>query len=149
MSENEPDTTDTPQNEKETTKQTAPAKQAPEQPKKKAASARRTSRTFDQADKLKNVFYDIRGPLAAEAERMESEGHTILKLNTGNPAVFGFDAPDVIMRDMIANLPTSQGYSTSKGILPARVRWSPATKSSRTSPTSTSTTSTWATASPS
>ena len=120
MSENEPDTTDTPQNEKETTKQTAPAKQAPEQPKKKAASARRTSRTFDQADKLKNVFYDIRGPLAAEAERMESEGHTILKLNTGNPAVFGFDAPDVIMRDMIANLPTSQGYSTSKGILPAR-----------------------------
>lgn len=61
MSENEPDTTDTPQNEKETTKQTAPAKQAPEQPKKKAASARRTSRTFDQADKLKNVFYDIRG----------------------------------------------------------------------------------------
>ena len=75
---------------------------------------------FDQSEKLKNVFYDIRGPLAQEAERMEAEGHTILKLNTGNPAIFGFDAPDVIMRDMIAALPTAQGYSTSKGILPAR-----------------------------
>ncbi|MDR7330416.1 pyridoxal phosphate-dependent aminotransferase [Corynebacterium guangdongense] len=84
------------------------------------APKRRARRTFDQADKLKNVFYDIRGPLAQEAEKMEADGHTILKLNTGNPAVFGFDAPDVIMRDMIANLPTSQGYSTSKGILPAR-----------------------------
>ena len=63
MSENEPDTTDTPQNENETTKQPAPAKQAPEQPKKKAASARRAPRTFDQADKLKNVFYDIRGQI--------------------------------------------------------------------------------------
>ena len=51
---------------------------------------------------------------------MELDGHNILKLNTGNPAVFGFDAPDVIMRDMIAALPTSQGYSTSKGIIPAR-----------------------------
>lgn len=51
---------------------------------------------------------------------MELDGHSILKLNTGNPAVFGFDAPDVIMRDMIAALPTSQGYSTSKGIIPAR-----------------------------
>lgn len=80
----------------------------------------RPKRIFDQSNKLKNVFYDIRGPLAEEAERMEAEGHTILKLNTGNPAIFGFDAPDIIMRDMIANLPTSQGYSTSKGILPAR-----------------------------
>ena len=51
---------------------------------------------------------------------MELDGHSILKLNTGNPAVFGFDAPDVIKRDMIAALPTSQGYSTSKGIIPAR-----------------------------
>ena len=77
-------------------------------------------RHFDQADKLKNVFYDIRGPVTATAEKMERDGHTILKLNTGNPAIFGFDAPDVIMRDMIANLPTSQGYTTSKGIIPAR-----------------------------
>ena len=78
------------------------------------------TRIFDQADKLKGVAYDIRGEVTAEAERMELDGHSILKLNTGNPAVFGFNAPDVIMRDMIANLPTSQGYSTSKGILPAR-----------------------------
>lgn len=77
-------------------------------------------RIFDQSDKLKGVAYDIRGAVSAEAERMELDGHAILKLNTGNPAVFGFDAPDVIMRDMIAALPTSQGYSTSKGIIPAR-----------------------------
>ena len=77
-------------------------------------------RHFDQAEKLKNVFYDIRGPVSATAEEMERDGHTILKLNTGNPAVFGFEAPDVIMRDMIANLPTSQGYTTSKGIISAR-----------------------------
>lgn len=75
---------------------------------------------FDQSDKLKGVAYDIRGEVSAEAERMELDGHNILKLNTGNPAVFGFDAPDVIMRDMIAALPTAQGYSTSKGIVPAR-----------------------------
>ncbi|UWE74321.1 pyridoxal phosphate-dependent aminotransferase [Corynebacterium diphtheriae bv. gravis] len=75
---------------------------------------------FDQSDKLKNVLYEIRGPVTAEAEAMELDGHRILKLNTGNPAIFGFEAPDVIMRDMIASLPTSQGYSTSKGIIPAR-----------------------------
>lgn len=80
----------------------------------------RAPRIFDQSEKLKNVFYDIRGPVASEAERMELDGNTILKLNTGNPATFGFDAPDVIMRDMIAALPHSQGYSTSQGILPAR-----------------------------
>ncbi|MCG7229855.1 pyridoxal phosphate-dependent aminotransferase [Corynebacterium minutissimum] len=77
-------------------------------------------RIFDQSTKLQDVAYDIRGEVSAEAERMELDGHSILKLNTGNPAVFGFDAPDVIMRDMIAALPTSQGYSTSKGIIPAR-----------------------------
>lgn len=78
------------------------------------------NRIFDQSTKLQDVAYDIRGEVSAEAERMELDGHNILKLNTGNPAVFGFDAPDVIMRDMIAALPTSQGYSTSKGIIPAR-----------------------------
>ncbi|MGV0375029.1 pyridoxal phosphate-dependent aminotransferase [Corynebacterium hadale] len=96
----------------------------PDQPAnpEKVASTRtkRPHRHFDQADKLKNVFYDIRGPVSATAEEMERDGHTILKLNTGNPAVFGFEAPDVIMRDMIANLPTSQGYTTSKGITSAR-----------------------------
>ncbi|MBC3185806.1 pyridoxal phosphate-dependent aminotransferase [Corynebacterium sp. zg-331] len=80
----------------------------------------RRRREFDQSEKMKNVLYEIRGPVAAEAERMELDGHRILKLNTGNPAIFGFDAPDVIMRDMIAALPTSQGYSTSKGIISAR-----------------------------
>ena len=79
-----------------------------------------TTREFDQSEKLKNVLYEIRGPVAAAAEKMELDGHRILKLNTGNPAIFGFDAPDVIMRDMIAALPHAQGYSTSKGILPAR-----------------------------
>lgn len=80
----------------------------------------RPPRIFDQSDKLKNVLYEIRGPISAEAERLENEGNRILKLNTGNPAIFGFDAPDVILQDMIAALPTSQGYSTSKGIIPAR-----------------------------
>lgn len=78
------------------------------------------NRIFNQSTKLQGVAYDIRGEVSTEAERMELDGHSILKLNTGNPAVFGFDAPDVIMRDMIAALPTSQGYSTSKGIIPAR-----------------------------
>lgn len=77
-------------------------------------------RSLDQSTKLKNVLYEIRGPVNAEAERMEADGHRVLKLNTGNPAVFGFEAPDVIMRDMIAALPTAQGYSTSKGIISAR-----------------------------
>lgn len=81
---------------------------------------RKFPRQFDQSEKLKHVLYEIRGPIAAEAERLELDGHRILKLNTGNPAVFGFDAPDVIMRDMIAALPHSQGYSNSKGIIPAR-----------------------------
>ena len=72
-------------------------------------------RIFDQSEKMKNVLYEIRGPVAEEAERLELDGHRILKLNTGNPAVFGFEAPDMIVQDMIAALPFSQGYSTSKG----------------------------------
>lgn len=83
-------------------------------------SQHRPRRIFDQSEKMKDVLYEIRGPVSAEAERLELDGHRILKLNTGNPAVFGFEAPDVIMRDMIAALPTSQGYTTSKGIIPAR-----------------------------
>ncbi|MGL4306671.1 MAG: pyridoxal phosphate-dependent aminotransferase [Mycobacteriaceae bacterium] len=73
-----------------------------------------------QSAKLQNVLYEIRGPVHAHAARLEAEGHRILKLNIGNPAPFGFEAPDVIMRDMIAALPTAQGYSESKGILSAR-----------------------------
>ncbi|MEJ6544138.1 pyridoxal phosphate-dependent aminotransferase [Brachybacterium paraconglomeratum] len=75
---------------------------------------------FTQSSKLRDVCYEIRGPVPAEAARMEAEGHKILKLNIGNPAPFGFEAPDEILVDMIRNLPTAQGYSDSKGILPAR-----------------------------
>ncbi len=77
-------------------------------------------RPLDQSTKLQNVLYEIRGAALAEADRLESEGHTILKLNTGNPAVFGFEAPFQIVRDMIAAIPTAHGYSDSRGILSAR-----------------------------
>ena len=74
-----------------------------------------------KSNKLSGVCYDIRGPIADEARRLEEEGHKILKLNIGNPAPFGFLAPDDILRDVIHNLPTAQGYSESKGIYSARV----------------------------
>lgn len=70
--------------------------------------------------KLDNVCYDIRGPVMKQAKRLEEEGNQILKLNIGNPASFGFDAPDEILVDVIRNLPTSQGYCDSKGIYSAR-----------------------------
>ncbi len=73
-----------------------------------------------QSQKLADVCYDIRGPVLAEAKRLEDEGHRILKLNIGNPAPFGFEAPDEILVDVIANLATAQGYSDSKGIISAR-----------------------------
>lgn len=73
-----------------------------------------------QSDKLHNVLYDIRGPLLEHAKRMEAEGHRILKLNIGNPAPFGFEAPDAILVDMIRHLPKAQGYSDSRGIFSAR-----------------------------
>ncbi|MGP9708552.1 pyridoxal phosphate-dependent aminotransferase [Brachybacterium sp. AOP24-D1-21] len=75
---------------------------------------------FTQSSKLRDVCYEIRGPVPAEAARMEAEGHQILKLNIGNPAPFGFETPDEILVDMIKNLPTAQGYSDSKGIPSAR-----------------------------
>ena len=77
-------------------------------------------RTFAQSTKLQDVLYEIRGPVHDHAARLEAEGHRIMKLNIGNPAPFGFEAPDVIMRDMIQALPNAQGYSDSKGILSAR-----------------------------
>src|SRR6201998_2709111 len=77
-------------------------------------------RAFAQSSKLQDVLYEIRGPVHAQAARLEAEGHRILKLNIGNPAPFGFEAPDVIMRDMIQALPYAQGYSDSQGIRPAR-----------------------------
>ncbi len=75
---------------------------------------------FKQSTKLHNVLYDIRGPLLEHAQRMEAEGHRILKLNIGNPAPFGFEAPDAILVDMMRNLPLAQGYSDSRGIFSAR-----------------------------
>ncbi len=70
--------------------------------------------------KLANVLYDIRGPIMDAAKQMEEEGQKIIKLNLGNLAVFGFDAPEEIQQDMIRNLPNSAGYSDSKGIFAAR-----------------------------
>ncbi|MGB4248140.1 MAG: pyridoxal phosphate-dependent aminotransferase [Pseudohongiellaceae bacterium] len=73
-----------------------------------------------QSDKLSKVCYDIRGPVLEEAKRLEEEGHRILKLNIGNPAPFGFEAPDEIIQDVIRNLSNAQGYSDSKGLFSAR-----------------------------
>lgn len=76
--------------------------------------------SFKQSAKLQNVLYDIRGPVLEEAEKMEALGHRILKLNIGNPAPFGFEAPDAIMMDIIQHLPQTQGYSDSRGLYSAR-----------------------------
>lgn len=75
---------------------------------------------FNKSTKLDNVCYDIRGPVMDEAVRMESEGQRILKLNIGNPAPFGFAAPDEVIRDMMYNLRECEGYSDSKGMFSAR-----------------------------
>ena len=75
---------------------------------------------YRQSSKLNNVLYDIRGPILEEANRMEALGHRILKLNIGNPAPFGFEAPDAIMMDIIRHLPVTQGYSDSRGLYSAR-----------------------------
>ena len=77
-------------------------------------------KTIQKSAKLANVLYDIRGPIMDAARRMEEEGHKIIKLNIGNLAPFGFDAPEEIQQDMIRNLPNSAGYSDSKGIFAAR-----------------------------
>lgn len=77
-------------------------------------------RSLDQSSKLKHVLYEIRGKALQEAARLEAEGHAVLKLNTGNPAVFGFEAPHQIVRDVIAAVPQAHGYSESQGVLSAR-----------------------------
>ncbi len=73
-----------------------------------------------KSQKLANVCYDIRGPVLARARQMEEEGHRIIKLNIGNLAPFGFDAPEEIQQDVIYNLPNASGYSDSKGLFAAR-----------------------------
>jgi len=77
-------------------------------------------KTIRKSAKLANVLYDIRGPIMDAARQMEDEGQKIIKLNIGNLAVFGFDAPEEIQQDMIRNLPNSAGYSDSRGIFAAR-----------------------------
>src|SRR3954463_8017649 len=77
-------------------------------------------KTVQKSTKLANVLYDIRGPIMDAARQMEEEGHKIIKLNIGNLAPFGFDAPEEIQQDMIRQLPNSAGYSDSKGIFAAR-----------------------------
>ncbi|RAJ40514.1 alanine-synthesizing transaminase [Kitasatospora sp. SolWspMP-SS2h] len=75
---------------------------------------------FRQSSKLKDVCYEIRGPVVDTANALEEAGHSVLRLNTGNPAPFGFEAPEEILQDIIRNLPNAHGYSDSRGILPAR-----------------------------
>ena len=77
-------------------------------------------KTFEKSGKLNNVCYDIRGPVLKEARRLEEEGFDIIKLNIGNPAPFGFNVPEVIVRDMILNLKNAQGYGDSQGLFAAR-----------------------------
>jgi alanine-synthesizing transaminase len=84
------------------------------------ASAEATVRTVAKSAKLANVCYDIRGPVLERAKQMEEEGQRIIKLNTGNPKAFGFDAPEEITQDMIRNMSEAAAYVDSKGIFPAR-----------------------------
>ena len=77
-------------------------------------------RTFAKSSKLDHVLYDVRGPVVDEAARMEEQGMKILKLNIGNPAPFGFTAPEEVILDMRDNVVDSQGYSDSRGIFAAR-----------------------------
>ncbi len=79
-----------------------------------------TPKPVMKSTKLANVCYDIRGPVMARAKQMEEEGHRIIKLNIGNLAPFGFDAPEEVQQDVILNLPNSSGYSDSKGLFAAR-----------------------------
>ncbi len=79
-----------------------------------------TMREFKKSSKLDNVLYDVRGPVADEAARMEDEGLRILKLNIGNPAPFGFRTPDEVVHDMRQQLPDCEGYSDSRGLFSAR-----------------------------
>ncbi|MEU2229971.1 pyridoxal phosphate-dependent aminotransferase [Streptomyces vietnamensis] len=75
---------------------------------------------FRQSSKLNEVCYEIRGPVIEHANALEEAGHSVLRLNTGNPALFGFEAPEEIVQDMIRMLPKAHGYTDSRGILSAR-----------------------------
>jgi alanine-synthesizing transaminase len=89
-------------------------------------------RTIQKSSKLSSVCYDIRGPVLARAKQMEDEGQRIIKLNIGNPAAFGFDAPEELVQDVIHNLPSASGYCDSKGLFAARkavMHYSPSSSS--------------------
>ncbi|GGL51384.1 pyridoxal phosphate-dependent aminotransferase [Planomonospora parontospora] len=75
---------------------------------------------FRQSSKLNGICYEIRGPVVEHADALEEAGHSVLRLNTGNPALFGFEAPEEIVQDMIRMLPKAHGYTDSRGVLPAR-----------------------------
>ena len=77
-------------------------------------------KAIEKSQKLENVCYDIRGPVLREAKRLEEEGQRVLKLNTGNPAAFGLEAPEEIVQDVILNLPDAQGYCDARGLFSAR-----------------------------
>lgn len=77
-------------------------------------------RNFEKSSKLDHVLYDVRGPVVDEAARMEENGMEVMKLNIGNPAPFGFSAPEEVILDMISSVRASQGYSDSRGIFSAR-----------------------------
>jgi len=75
---------------------------------------------FRQASRLQGVCYEIRGPVIEQANALEAAGHSVLRLNIGNPAAFGFAAPEAVVQDMARHLPAAHGYSDARGILPAR-----------------------------
>ena len=85
-----------------------------------AAPLQPPTRSIRKSEKLADVCYDIRGPVLTAANQLEAEGHQILKLNIGNPAPWGFSAPEEILLDVVRNIPNSQGYSDSKGLFAAR-----------------------------
>lgn len=91
-----------------------------DEPRPSTMKGDETMRTFHKSSKLDNVLYDVRGPVVDEANRMEQEGAQVLKLNIGNPAPFGFRAPDEVIFDMRRQLTDCEGYSPSKGLFSAR-----------------------------
>ena len=99
--------------------QSSPSQSSPVQPSAEEEPVHRV-RTFGKSHKLDHVLYDVRGPVADEAARMEAAGTHILKLNIGNPAPFGFRTPDEVVYDMSRQLTETEGYSPSKGLFSAR-----------------------------
>ena len=81
---------------------------------------KRTVREIRKSNKMNNICYEIRGPLLKEAKKLEEEGYSIIKLNSGNPPAFGITAPDEIIHDVMLNVRLAQAYGDSKGLFAAR-----------------------------